>query len=580
MKRILLGLSLTLIGSLPLITLPAQEATVAPLRVPETTFGPKRTSPDVPLPRHAYSPFDKLDQPPPYQPGPGRDYNDGELVLKLAPEVIVNRKVNLQSPGTGGNVGLTSDSRLNRALATAGIPSLHQVFPNAKVPAQRTLATQPPEPDLTRWYRALSASTTTHAVELLSPEPGIEVVEPDYLRALALEPVAADISPRKSREPGENAPTEVGGHRISLAQEPPPAVIPSGDSDPLFAQQWHLGAVNAFEAWAWLDSQGLPPGGDRDIVIAVIDTGVALSHPDLAANLWVNGGETGEDAQGQDKRTNGVDDDGNGFVDDVHGCRVVYNQFEHTGDPSDDHGHGTHVAGIIAAQAGNHEGGVGIAYNCQIMAIKAAQYSGVLASSDIAEAINYAVQQGADIINMSFGGYVRSQIEEDALAVAFGQCVLVAAAGNDAKVNLPCPGGRDLYPAAYNWVLGVMASTSGGSMAAFSNHDCKPHDSHEYELMAPGVDIWSALPPEEYAAWDGTSMAAPVVSGIAALARTRWGDKDVYSSRFIMGQIAANAAPVADALAALATSPTPELSYLQHWLFDTTEQAEDNDADG
>jgi hypothetical protein len=306
-------------------------------------------------------------------------------------------------------------------------------------------------------------------------------------------------------------------------------------------------------------------------VVAVIDTGVDLNHPDLAANLWTNSREI---------PGNGVDDDGDGYVDDVHGVDVITK----SGNPMDDHGHGTHVAGIIAAQANNGIGGVGVAYNVQVMPIKAAQYSGVLASSDIAEAIYYAVQHGADVINMSFGGYARSQLEEDALAVAFGQAVLVAAAGNDGKVNLPCAGGRDMYPAAYNWVLGVMASTPGGDRAGFSNWDCIAHDSHEYELMAPGVDVWSTLPNGQYAAWDGTSMATPVVSGIAALLRTKWSDKDVYSSRFIMGQIAANTqggiGGVVDAYAALTVAPRPELSYLEHWLFDTTAQAANNDDDG
>ena len=142
-----------------------------------------------------------------------------------------------------------------------------------------------------------------------------------------------------------------------------------------------------------------------------------------------------------------------------------------------------------------------------------------------------------------------------------------------------------MYPAAYNWVLGVMASQQSqdpmtGWRARFSNYDCTPHDSHEYELLAPGVDVWSTLPVENYAAWDGTSMATPIVSGIAALLRTQWSDKDMYSSRFIMGQIAANASPVADAYAALTVAPEPELSYLEHWLFDTEEQSPDNDDDG
>ena len=255
----------------------------------------------------------------------------------------------------------------------------------------------------------------------------------------------------------------------------------------------------------------------------------------------------------------------------------------------DDHGHGTHVAGIIAAQAGNGIGGVGVAYNMQIMAIKAAQYSGVLATSDIAEGIYYAVAQGADVINMSFGGYARSQVEEDALAVAFGQAVLVAAAGNDGKVNLPCPWRPRHVPGGLQLGAGgdgLNRRRTRGTGAGFSNYDCVPHDTHEYELMAPGVDVWSTLPNGQYAAWDGTSMAAPIVSGIAALARTKWSDKDVYSSRFIMGQIAANSQRAVHGgrgqrpTAALTVAPQPELSYLEHWLFDTTAQAAGNDDDG
>ena len=338
------------------------------------------------------------------------------------------------------------------------------------------------------------------------------------------------------------------------------------------------------QAWHWLSDHGLPPGGNRDIVVAVIDTGVDYTHPDLAANMWTNSREIAG---------NGIDDDGNGFVDDVHGANVGGNQ--HSGNPLDDHGHGTHVAGIIAAQAGNGIGGVGVAYNTQIMAIKAAQYSGVLATSDIAEGIYYAVAQGADVINMSFGGYARSQVEEDALAVAFGQAVLVAAAGNDGKVNLPCARRPRHVPGCLQLGAGGDGSPTdpdaqGTTWPVSRTTTAQPHDTHEYELMAPGVDVWSTLPNGQYAAWDGTSMAAPVVSGIAALARTKWSDKDLYSSRFIMGQIAttsdhqATRRGVADVVHAQRltadTAPQPELSYLEHWLFDTTAQAAGNDDDG
>lgn len=470
----------------------------------------------------------------------GCDFVPREVLVKLRPNV------SLVQPSSGGSAAKAapraSDTALSSLLQELHASKITRIFPKAASPRAAKVVDPKgvahPMPDLSRWHRMRirgGKRNLQKAIEQLQANPAVEFAELNYKRRLA----------------------QVG--------------LPDASTDPRYGDQWHLAAVHAPEAWQFLADRGINPGGSHDVVIAVIDTGVDLTHPDLAGNIWTNSGEI---------PGNGVDDDGNGYVDDVHGVNVITN----SGNPTDDNGHGTHVAGIAAAQAYNGQGGVGVAFNTQIMAIKAAQYSGALSASDIAEAVNYAAVKGADVINMSFGGYARSQVEEDALAVAFGQAVLVAAAGNDGKPNeWPCgyprpP--RPAYPAALNWVIGVMASASTGALAGFSNYDCVPRTSVEYELTAPGVDIWSTLPLSQYAAWDGTSMAAPVVSGIAALLRSYFSDKNVYSSRFLMGQIASNADPVANAYAGLAVVPKPSLSYLRHLLFDDTGLSASNDNDG
>ena len=266
----------------------------------------------------------------------------------------------------------------------------------------------------------------------------------------------------------------------------------------------------------------------KGTVVAVIDTGVDYTHKDLADNIWVNEGEI---------PGNGIDDDGNGYVDDVYGVDFV----DGDSDPMDEHGHGTHVAGIIAMTPGNG-GGVGVAYGAKIMCIRAGQANGSFASSDIAKAIKYAADNGADVINMSFGGTGRSYLVESALQDAFPSCVLVAAAGND---GLPTTDAKsagyllieNIYPAGYKYVLGVMATDNNQSLAYFSNWDFIEGQNCEYEMAAPGVNIYSTLPGNRYACWSGTSMAAPNVSAAAAILRSKYTDKSKYSSRYIMGQL-------------------------------------------
>lgn len=266
----------------------------------------------------------------------------------------------------------------------------------------------------------------------------------------------------------------------------------------------------------------------KGTVVAVIDTGVDYTHKDLADNIWVNEGEI---------PGNGIDDDSNGYVDDVHGVDFVDGDC----DPMDEHGHGTHVAGIIAMTPGNG-GGVGVAYGAKIMCVRAGQANGSFASSDIAKAIKYAADNGADVINMSFGGTGRSYLVESALQDAFPSCVLVAAAGND---GLPTNDAKqagylfteDIYPAGYKYVIGVMATDNNKSLAYFSNWDFKEGSGCEYEMAAPGVGIYSTLPGNRYACWSGTSMATPNVAAAAAILRSKYTDKSKYSSRYIMGQL-------------------------------------------
>jgi len=257
-------------------------------------------------------------------------------------------------------------------------------------------------------------------------------------------------------------------------------------NDPQLINQWHLNKIGAVSAWNYAST-------GSNIVIAVVDDAIERTHPDLAANIWVNPGEVA---------ANGIDDDANGFIDDINGWDVA-NNTPNVNPPDDGYFHGTHVAGIASAATNNGTGVASIGFSCKIMCIKASNnansitngYNGVL----------YAANNGAHIISMSWGGPAESQTAENVINYALGKgCILVASAGND---NTPAK----RYPAAYDGVISVASTASDDSKSDFSNY------GDWVKISAPGSNIRSTTINATYGNLSGTSMSTPMVSGLLGL---------------------------------------------------------------
>ncbi len=280
-------------------------------------------------------------------------------------------------------------------------------------------------------------------------------------------------------------------------------------NDPYYVLQWNLDKVQVLDAWEITR-------GDPAMPIAIIDTGMDLSHPDLVDKLWVNPGEI---------PGNGVDDDGNGYIDDVHGYDFVSGD----GEPQDDYGagHGTHVSGIAAAATDDGLGVAGMAPANPLMALKVLDSSGEGTYFDIAQAIDYALAQGARVMNLSLGGTDASDVlAEAAQAATAAGALLVAAAGNDT-------GGNPVYyPAAYDEVLAVAATDSNDGIASFSVR-------HPYvDVAAPGVTVYSTYRGGTYGYMSGTSMSTPHASGLAALL---WGADPTLTREEVVERIVKSA---------------------------------------
>jgi len=285
-----------------------------------------------------------------------------------------------------------------------------------------------------------------------------------------------------------------------------PLVLPN---DPAIGLQWGLTKANVTSAWN-------TEAGDEGTVIAIIDTGVDADHPDLSDNLWTNLGEI---------PGNEVDDDANGYEDDIYGWDFVQQDAtpQDLLNPPDDAGHGTHVAGIAASEWNNNQGGSGVCPECSLMILRAGTGAAGFPSSHVVAAIRYAADNGADVINLSIGGPQWGKAERNALKYAIGKgSLIVAAAGNEDRNNDTIdyspgfPYGPS-YPASYDLpgVISVAASTVGDGYAGFSNVG-----RYSVDLAAPGAGIYSTVPNDTYATFNGTSMSSPFVAGLAGLLRS------------------------------------------------------------
>ena len=408
-----------------------------------------------------------------------RQYREGEMIVKFKPTSAVQVRTLKRGVTSGMNT-------VDKVLGELGITTGEALMPltgSKVVPGARALRSVSGktiyDSDMSNLYRLTFDENKVNvheAIEKISALDEVEFAEPNY--------VVYSLSS------GEVAAAD----------------------DPLKGDQWGHGQLKL----DFLQKQ--KPITDKRPVIAILDTGVDIEHPDLKENIWTNEAE----ANGAEDE----DDDANGFADDLHGWDFV----NKTGRLGDWNGHGTHCAGIAAAVGNNKIGITGANPDALIMPITVMQSDGTGDVATIIKGIDYAAANGADVISMSIGGYGYSLAEEQALAKAYSTAVLVAAAGNDNKCIYAhdCPVNKKnamqngpMFPAAFTFVLGVEASTKDGGLASFSNFDedgpvfslYNENQLYNYELRAPGAQITSTFPGGKYKALSGTSMACPYVAG-------------------------------------------------------------------
>ena len=332
--------------------------------------------------------------------------------------------------------------------------------------------------------------STNALVNELEALPEVQYAEPNYLYSIHGFESSAPVDPMSGKlwglkNTGSNEPDKNGN--ISST----PGVV-SAD-------------LSAEKAWS-------VTGGSKKVVIAVIDTGIDYNHPDLKNNMWVNEKEI---------PGNGIDDDGNGYIDDIHG----WNAEKDNGNPMDGNAHGTHCAGTIGAEHNNDVGVAGVMSDVRLMAVKFLSDSGSGSLTDAVESIDYATKMNVDIMSNSWGGGGYSQTLFDSITAAKKKgIVFVAAAGNDASNN----DSRASYPASYQVdnVISVASHTAQDTLSSFSNFG-----KNSVHVAAPGSNILSTTPGNQYKVFSGTSMATPHVSGVIGLLVAEMGRMPVLDLR-------------------------------------------------
>ena len=374
------------------------------------------------------------------------------------------------------------------ALATLGADRGRAEDPADAVPGELIVGFKP---SATAWQekRAIDKARGEIADRIESVDAAVVTVDPDQTE---------DASARLLRN---RAVQFVEPNYVMQANRIP--------NDRSFGEQWglrnlgHFGGKSGADVGATLawDTVTSSPA-----TVAVVDTGVSYKHPDLIGNAWTNTGDP----------VNGHDDDGDGFDDDVYGADFI----ENDSNPDDDGGHGTHVAGIIGAQGNNAIGVTGVNWDVNVMALKFLDENGEGNTADAANAIDYAVAHGARVINASWGGPAFSMALFGSIKRAGERGTLVVAAAGNEGDNADL---KPDYPAAFDLpnIVSVAATDRSDRLLDFSNYGSKSVD-----LAAPGDDVYSTVPtladPSGYASFSGTSMAAPFVTGAAALYLARF----------------------------------------------------------